>query len=443
MKINDIHYVHIFGSIEITVSENAIIEKLLKEADMSNDNTKNNKFSLYTEKIIPKKLKKKSKKFIIVLIIIAAGVTALFIVPFIINKVNHMVEVSNSELSLDSDDVQAINLEEINETVNVDNNDAFSKMPQTIESIGRSIVHITPKESDLLGQILSDKDKDKEDTENVRPSSGLIIGETATRFVIMSEGLSIDEGQNVDVIINGEVVSGKFLAKSPKFDIALISIKKKDITEDTKKNIVPIKLGNSNKSTLGSFVISYGESGDESGIFNYGIISKKSNQSMVDANVTVINTNIATSSNDDGLLFDSNGNLLGIGTDMGPDSDTFKVVGIYDIKRHIEKLSADIDVVLFGIYGEDITENIASRYDIPNGVYLTDVAFDSPAYKAGLQSGDIITAIDGSEIKSMDDIENILSDYKAGKTMSVDIKRKNKDGYFDMSFDVNIVKYKA
>ncbi len=38
-----------------------------------------------------------------------------------------MVEVSNSELSLDSDDVQAINLEEINETVNVDNNDAFSK----------------------------------------------------------------------------------------------------------------------------------------------------------------------------------------------------------------------------------------------------------------------------------------------------------------------------
>lgn len=408
---------------------------------MSNDNTKNNKFSLYTEKIIPKKLKKKSKKFIIVLIIIAAGVTALFIVPFIINKVNHMVEVSNSELSLDSDDVQAINLEEINETVNVDNNDAFSKMPQTIESIGRSIVHITPKESDLLGQILSDKDE--EDTENVRPSSGLIIGETATRFVIMSEGLSIDEGQNVDVTINGEVVSGKFLAKSPKFDIALISIKKKDITEDTKKNIVPIKLGNSNKSTLGSFVISYGESGDESGIFNYGIISKKSNQSMVDANVTVINTNIATSSNDDGLLFDSNGNLLGIGTDMGPDSDTFKVVGIYDIKRHIEKLSADIDVVLFGIYGEDITENIASRYDIPNGVYLTDAAFDSPAYKVGLQSGDIITAIDGSEIKSMDDIENILSDYKAGKTMSVDIKRKNKDGYFDMSFDVNIVKYKA
>ena len=72
-------------------------------------------------------------------------------------------------------------------------------MPQTIESIGRSIVHITPKESDLLGQILSDKDE--EDTENVRPSSGLIIGETATRFVIMSEGLSIDEEQNVDVIM--------------------------------------------------------------------------------------------------------------------------------------------------------------------------------------------------------------------------------------------------
>lgn len=406
-----------------------------------NENIKNDKFSLYTEKINPKKPKKKNKKLIALGILIGAGVAAVFIVPLIVGKVNHMVEVSNSELSLDSDDVQAINLEEINETVNVDNNDAFSKMPQTIESIGRSIVHITPKESDLFGQIISDKNE--EDTENVRPSSGLIIGETATRFVIMSEGLSIDEGQNVDVIINGEVVSGKFLAKSPKFNIALISIKKKDITEDTKKNIVPIKLGNSNKSTLGSFVISYGESGDESGIFNYGIISKKSNQSMVDANVTVINTNIATSSNDDGLLFDSNGNLLGIGTDMGPDSDTFKVVGIYDIKRHIEKLSADIDVVLFGIYGEDITENIASRYDIPNGVYLTDVAFDSPAYKAGLQSGDIITAIDGSEIKSMDDIENILSDYKAGKTMSVDIKRKNKDGYFDMSFDVNIVKYKA
>ena len=68
MKINDIHYVHIFGSIEITVSENAIIEKLLKEADMSNDNNqneniKNDKFSLYTEKINPKKPKKKNGGF--------------------------------------------------------------------------------------------------------------------------------------------------------------------------------------------------------------------------------------------------------------------------------------------------------------------------------------------------------------------------------------------
>lgn len=165
-----------------------------------NENIKNDKFSLYIEKINPKKLKKKNKKLIALGILIGAGVAAVFIVPFIVGKVNHMVEVSNSELSLDSDDVQAINLEEINETVNVDNNDAFSKMPQTIESIGRSIVHITPKESDLLGQILSDKDE--EDTENVRPSSGLIIGETATRFVIMSEGLSIDEEQNVDVIID-------------------------------------------------------------------------------------------------------------------------------------------------------------------------------------------------------------------------------------------------
>ena len=94
-----------------------------------------------------RKLKKYSPIFLGPMLI---AFTAVFIVPFIVGKVNHMVEVSNSELSLDSDDVQAINLEEINETVNVDNNDAFSKMPQTIESIGRSIVHITPKESALL-----------------------------------------------------------------------------------------------------------------------------------------------------------------------------------------------------------------------------------------------------------------------------------------------------
>ena len=55
-------------------------------------------------------------------------------------------------------------------------------------------MHITPRSQTFFGQILSDKDE--EDTENVRPSSGLIIGETATRFVIMSEGLSIDEEQN-------------------------------------------------------------------------------------------------------------------------------------------------------------------------------------------------------------------------------------------------------
>lgn len=440
MKINDIHYVHIFGIIEITVSENAIIEKLLKEADMSNDNTKNNKFSLYTEKIIPKKLKKKSKKFIIVLIIIAAGVTALFIVPFIINKVNYMVEVSNSELSLDRDDIQAINLKEISESGNVDNKEAFSKMPQTIENINKSVVYITPKDTDLIGYILPDGNRAENET--ISPGSGLIIGETATRYVIMSGNLSIDKGQHVDVTVGGDVISGTFLAKSPNLNIALVSIKKKDLSDNAKRNIVPIKLGNSNRAPLGSFVISYGGSGDESGTYNYGIISKKYNLSIIDANLTMINTNIVSSVSKGGFLFDSNGNLLGIGTDKGSGSNTFNVVGISDIKRLIEKLSADIDIVLFGIYGEDITESIADKYGVPNGVYITDVEFDSPAYKAGLQSGDIITAIDGDEIKNIDDIENILSSYKAGKTISVDIKRKNKDGYFDMSFDVNTVRYK-
>lgn len=55
-----------------------------------------------------------------------------------------------------------------------------------------------------------------------------------------------------------------------------------------------------------------------------------------------------------------------------------------------------------GIKGQTVTDEIAATNKIPKGIYISAVETNSPAYKSGIQSGDVITQINGTEINNME-----------------------------------------
>ncbi len=84
-----------------------------------------------------------------------------------------------------------------------------------------------------------------------------------------------------------------------------------------------------------------------------------------------------------------------------------------------------------GIYGADITENYSTNLNMPKGVYVTQISNNSPAQKAGLLAGDVITSVDGKDIGAMQDLSSYIGTKNPGDKISITFQRKNDTGTYE------------
>ena len=134
--------------------------------------------------------------------------------------------------------------------------------------------------------------------------------------------------------------------------------------------------------------------------------------------------------NSGGPLIDIKGRVIGITTSKEfSASDGRDVVGMNyaipmsDVVSIINDLMnrevlKDEEKGYLGITGESIDEAASKQYNIPEGVYVKSLSDTGAAYKSGIQQGDVITAIDGSEVKEIEDVREIVNSKRVG-TISV------------------------
>ena len=92
---------------------------------------------------------------------------------------------------------------------------------------------------------------------------------------------------------------------------------------------------------------------------------------------------------------------------------------------------SDEDKGYLGIQGVSVTSQVASAYNMPEGVYVASVMDGTGAADAGLQKGDIITKINGSSVSDMEDLQDQLRYYAAGTEVTLTIERNNSDGQYE------------
>jgi len=100
----------------------------------------------------------------------------------------------------------------------------------------------------------------------------------------------------------------------------------------------------------------------------------------------------------------------------------------------------EADSAYLGIVGVDVTSDVAKTYNMPTGVYVAQVKENSAAEQAGIQKGDIITAFDGKDVSSMEDLSSKLQYYKAGTTVDVTIQRSSNGQYEEQTLSVTLGK---
>ena len=85
-----------------------------------------------------------------------------------------------------------------------------------------------------------------------------------------------------------------------------------------------------------------------------------------------------------------------------------------------------------------MNQESASLYGLPLGAFVSNVVEGSAADKAGLVRGDIITAINGWEVKSMAELKEEISGYAAGETVELTIMQGSPDGYQTKTVEVTL-----
>lgn len=273
--------------------------------------------------------------------------------------------------------------------------------------------------------------------------SGLIVADNGPELLILTRYSDMKEAELFRVkFADSTEHEAVMKQKDGNSDLAIFSVAKDGITDDTWSKIKVAVLGNSHTLTRGRALIALGSPfGYEDGI-GYGVASTVDETIILaDGEYRILVTDMPGTKKCNGFLFDSYGSVMGIiNSDLiGKDGDgTLTVIGISAVKSEIELMSNGKNVSYVGIIGTMVTEEMSQAQGIPVGLYVTEVEVDSPAMKAGIQSGDVITEIDGKKITSVSGYHKAVIGQEAGKTINLTGQRYGAENYVDIEFHVTV-----
>lgn len=262
-------------------------------------------------------------------------------------------------------------------------------------------------------------------------------------FIVTKEGLIVtnkhvvsDVGGTYKVITSDDkTYDVKKIYRDPLNDIAILQI---DPSQNPTKILQPAPLGDSSNLQVGQFAIAIGTALGEfrntvtTGVISglgRGITAGDEYAGAVENLSDVIQTSAAINpGNSGGPLLNSSGQVIGVNTAVSQSGqDIGFALPINTIKDSLNNFNqtGQFNRPYLGVEYKMISQDLAIANDVPQGAYIEDIVSGSPADKAGLQQGDIITELDGQRISGNTDLSTIIDKKKVGDNVSVTYWRDN------------------
>lgn len=280
--------------------------------------------------------------------------------------------------------------------------------------------------------------------------SGSIVskdGYIVTNSHVVSDG----DAKEINVLFNnGETAPAELVWNDSSLDLAIIKV------DSNNKNLKAIDIGDSDEMGVGDRVVAIGnplgfqlQSTVTSGIIS-GLNRSVSFNTGVQMDGLMQTDAAINAGNSGGALLNSKGELIGINTAKAGNSDGIGfAIPINTVKPVIDTIrkNGKFDSVYLGITGQSIDYLKQMSYlkdkDIgtDHGIYVVSVFSDDDSIK----KGDIITAIDGKEVKDMSSLRKILLSYAVGDSAEISLVRDGKEMKVDFKFTLdssNVDEYK-
>lgn len=280
--------------------------------------------------------------------------------------------------------------------------------------------------------------------ESTGAGSGIIIGKDdqylylATNYHVVQNAKSLSvtfvDDKSADAVVKGYVENN---------DIAVVTVKLSDISDDTLNEIKEIQVGSSDDLAVGDPCVAIGNALGYGQSVTVGYISALNREiSASDETVKVLQTDAAINpGNSGGALVNMQGELIGINTAKYSDTSVEGMgyaLPISDVQDIINDLIAGKNVsndgttsgqAYLGISAQTITSQYAQLLNMPEGVYISSVEQGSAAEECGLQSGDIICSLDGEDIADMETFHDKIVACNPGDKVTIVYYRNNNGNY--------------
>ncbi len=325
----------------------------------------------------------------------------------------------------------------------------LEKYPYSLEDLNkmygnlRTLALEADKSIAAIHSIQREKDWFDNPIETTGQFSGVVIDARREEVLVLAPSKAVETADSLEVVFSdSEVVPGTVKQTDSQMGLTVICADVSSLEDVQYEKIKPVKLGNSYSSRQGDLVFTVGSPAGMVHSSSYGFISYiAKNVQMTDGNARVLYADVKSRADAGTFLFNTDGELIGWGTDrydQDVETGMKTFMSISDYKGILELLSNGIPVPYLGIEGQEVTTEM-EKNGMPAGIYITAAAPESPAYNAGLQSGDILDEINDVKIEGMKNFQAQVERLHVGDHITVTVQRNNgKDEYKEIEFAVTM-----
>lgn len=373
---------------------------------------------------------KKTLKFILLALIVGVLASGAY----------QLYEYNNSE---DEDVNEGFMEDEDDSIIKTDSNIIEDDVSSIVDNAMPSIVAINSTIEEEVTDFFG-----RQHTQEAQGSgSGFIIGQNNKELLIVTNHHVIEDSKVLEIVFDdGTKAEGQLQGSNSVVDVAVVSVKLKDLSKETQEHIKIATIGNSNDVQLGDLSIAIGNALGYGQSVTVGYISAINREVEVEGrNMELMQTDAAINpGNSGGALLNAKGEVIGISTMklVGEDVEgigyAIPITEVLDLLTQLinRETVSESNQAYLGIKTQDVTEMYSQGFNMPLGVFVSEVEEGSSVDEAGIKVGDIITAIDNMPVESQLDLTDILSYIKAGSSGTITISSLENGEYTESTLDI-------
>lgn len=287
--------------------------------------------------------------------------------------------------------------------------------------------------------------------------SGIIVGQNNDELLIVTNNHVVEDSKELAVtFIDESSVTAAIKGTDSENDLAVIAVPIADVSSETMEKIKIATLGDSDVLRVGEGVIAIGNALGYGQSVTVGYVSAKDREVRAQDATSrdLLQTDAAINpGNSGGALLNMRGEVIGINvakyssTEVEGMGYAIPVSKVQDIINELMNRKTRMEIEeskqgYLGIQGTNIDDVAAAAYGMPRGVYVYKIVEGGAAANSDLREKDIITKFDGQTVRSMADLQKMLTYYEGNSTINLTVRSLENGEYIERTVEITLG-YKA